>query len=93
MSTSVYGLRTKEDPTYKKHVAVLKACMEAGIRELPKETAEYLGSVDPYEGLYEEVLIVKIPKTEYREDMTEGYEIKVSDIPQGVEVIRFCNSW
>lgn len=93
MSTWVIGLRTTNDPTYKKHLAVLEACRAAEIEELPAETAKYFGSSDGYKGLEEEVLQVKIPTTDYREDMSEGYEVKVADIPQGVEIIRFVNSY
>lgn len=72
---------------------VLNACIEAGISELPKETAEYFGSKYPEQYLLEEKLEIKIPKHEYSEDMTEGFEIIVSEIPEGVHKIRFVNSW
>lgn len=93
MSTYVVGLRSKDDPTYIKQLKVLNACLEAHIKNLPEETAKYFGSVYPEDVDPEEVLTVKMTKTEYRKDMTEGYEIKVSDIPEGVSVIRFVNSW
>ena len=46
-----------------------------------------------YNGLWYEKLEIKIPKHEYSEDMTEGFEIIVSEIPEGVHKIRFVNSW
>lgn len=93
MSTYIYGIRSKDNPEYQKHVKVLEACREADIEKLPQETANYFQCENPRDAEIESPLVVKVPKTEYREDMTEGYEIKVSDIPEGVEVIRFCNTW
>ena len=93
MSTRITGFVSKEDETYKKHSKVLLACIEAGVSELPKETAEYFGSKYPEKYMLEEKLEVKIPMQKYQEDMTEGYEVYVSDIPKGVEKIRFTNSW
>lgn len=93
MSTRVIGLVSENDPTYKKHAKVLIACIEAGVKELPKETAEYFGSSYPERYLLVEKLTVEIPKRKYNADMEEGLEIVVRDIPAGVEVIRFVNSW
>ncbi len=94
MSTWVIGLRTKDDPTYKKHLAVLEACKAAKIEELPKESAEYWGSKWPSDINPEDALQMKVPAKEWNDgDMQVGYELKVSDIPQGVEVIRFVNSY
>ncbi len=93
MSTHIIGFVSPENENYKKHSKVLIACIEAGISELPKETAEYFGSKYPEKYLLEEKLEIKIPKHEYRENMTEGFEIIVSEIPDGVHKIRFVNSW
>ena len=93
MSTHIIGLRTTNDKTYQKHAKVLRACIDAGVSELPKETAEYFGEKYPEEYLFEEVLAVKVPAEEWGEDMQEGFEIKVAYIPQGVETIRFYNSY
>lgn len=93
MSTHVIGLRSDNDPTYKKHAKVLEACNEAGIEKLPKETALYFKSDYPDLDLLTEALIVKIPTKDYSADMQEGYEIDVKSIPAGVEKIRFYNSY
>lgn len=93
MSTHVIGLISDQDETYQKHAKVLKACIEAEIDELPKETAKYFGSKHPEEYLLEEKLTVKIPSHDYSEDMQEGYEIIVSEIPKGVHKIRFVNMY
>lgn len=93
MSTHITGFVSPENETYKKHSKVLLACVDAGIKEMPKETAEYFGSKYPEKYLLEEKLSIKIPNHEYSEDMTEGFEIIVSEIPEGVHKIRFTNSW
>ena len=93
MSTRVVGFVSPENETYKKHAKVLRACIEAEISELPKETAKYFGTKHPEEYLLEEKLECKIPKHEYSADMQEGFEIIVSEIPAGVHKIRFTNSW
>lgn len=49
MSTHVIGHRSNNDPTYLKHAKVLRACIDAEIEELPKETAEYFGHSEPDE--------------------------------------------
>ena len=93
MSTNVKGFVSPDDPTYKKHVKVLIACSEAGIKEMPRETAEYFGDSYPEKYLIEEKLEVNVPATEYSGDMEDGYEIIVSEIPEGVHKIRFYNSY
>ena len=47
MSTNVVGFVSTENITYQKHAKVLEACIEAGVRELPKETAEFFNSKYP----------------------------------------------
>lgn len=93
MSTRITGFVSSENENYKKHSKVLIACIEAGISELPKETAEYFGSKYPEKYLLENKLEIEIPKHKYNEDMTEGFEIIVSEIPDDVHKIRFVNSW
>ena len=93
MSTRITGFVSPENDNYKKHSRVLIACIDAGIKELPKETAEYFGSKYPEQYLLEEKLEISVPKHKYGEDMSEGFEIIVSEIPEGVHKIRFVNSW
>jgi hypothetical protein len=93
MSSRVTGFVSPEDENYKKHAKVLNACIDADIKKLPKETAEYFGSDYPEEYLLEEKLETRIPHHDYSADMTEGFEIIVSEIPEGVYKIRFTNNW
>lgn len=93
MSTHVYAFISSDNETYEKHAKVLRACIDAGVSELPKETAEYFDCKYPEEYLFEEKLEVEIPTYEYSADMEEGFEIYISQIPEGVHKIRFVNSY
>ena len=94
MSTHVVGLRSSDNILYTKHSKVLRACIDAGIKKLPQETADYFGSGTPCESLFDEALEVTVRATKWSDgDMREGYEVKVSEIPSGVETIRFYNSY
>lgn len=93
MSINLVGFRSDNDPKYSKHLKVLIACIEAGIEKLPKETASYFDCDYPEKYLAEEALSMQIPKKEWSDDMQEGYEIAVKDIPEGVEVLRFYISY
>lgn len=93
MSTHVKGFIPDTDPTYQKHKKVLVACHEAGIEHLPTETAAYFGDNHPCLSLLEAKLEVKIPVKEVRENGSANYEVYLKDIPEGVEKIRFANTW
>lgn len=93
MSTHVKGFIPGTDPTYQKHKKVLVACHEAGIEKLPIETADYFDSAFPDLCLLDEKLEVEIAVNEVHENGSAHYEVYLKDIPQGVEKIRFTNSW
>ena len=93
MSTHIVAFVSDNDPEYQKQKAVLDACLAAGIEELPKETAEYFGQEWPDAEIGEARLEVDLPVAEWKDDMKEGYEVKIEDIPAGVYKIRFYNSW
>lgn len=90
MSTHVVGFISDDNPTYQKHLKVLKICREANV-SLPIETKNYFGG--DWENVEEEKLEQEIPKHEWSNDMSEGFEIIISEIPQGVSKIRFYNSY
>jgi hypothetical protein len=92
-SMTIIGFTSPENKNYKSHAMVLKAYVKANLDKLPKETAEYFGSEYPDECLLEERLEIKIPKHEYCGDMTEGFEIIISEIPRDVYKIRIVNSY
>lgn len=97
MSTNVLGLRDPNDPKHKAMLEVLQACRKAKT-SLPKEVNAYF-SGDDYESIADidpdaaiEVGLDKILK-EWKGNESEGYELRVSDLPQGVKILRFYNSW
>lgn len=93
MSTHVIGFVSEESKDYKKHSAVLRACNEADIEELPKESAEFFGSKYPELSLLEEILERELPVKEWYQNSSNGFELKVSEIPSEVDIIRFYNSY
>lgn len=88
MSTFAVGLRSADDPAYQNMVRAAQALTAAGL-EWPREIEDYFHG----ETSLEAPLTVELPLREYKDDMEEGYELDVKDIPQGVVTIRFWNSW
>lgn len=70
---------------------MLIACIEAGIEELPAETAMFFNSKHPEKYLLEDVLTVDIPVKKWCDENSDGFEIIVSDIPKLAHKIRFSN--
>ncbi len=87
MSTYVRGITSENNPEYQKHLKVYMVCKEAKV-SLPRETEKYFNGEDP-----EYKLEVEIPSRKWNEDMREGIEVIVAQIPSGVEIIRFINSY
>lgn len=93
MSFRVIGFIPATDPTYIKHANVLRACVEAEIGLLPGKTVAYFGSDHAELYLLEEKLTVHLPLSKYQTDREDGYELRVADIPLGVERIRFVAAY
>jgi hypothetical protein len=93
MTTRVYGLVSPDNELYQKHAKVLIACLEAGVKLLPVETAKYFDGESPEEYLLIEKLKINIPHEEITEDMDEIYVIDISKLPEGVTKIRVVNSY
>jgi hypothetical protein len=93
MSTHVVAFTSPNNTEYQKHAKVLKVCLEAGLKQLPPETAEYFGDSYVDESLLEEKLEVDVIASKFSGDMVDGYEVYLKDIPAGVEKIRFYNSY
>lgn len=91
MSTYVHGYGPP-DERWRKMAAVWHACAEAGI-DPPAEVEEYFEDGPPDRRGQE----IHVPSTHWSPDdkgwPAEGIEVKVSDIPEGVEYIRFINSY
>jgi hypothetical protein len=90
VSISVEAYRDKNLNPYKKHAAVLRACIDAGIKYLPKETAEYFSCNEPSEHLFDEKLSADLKVQEFEDDYKWGFVLDVRDIPEDVTTILFC---
>ena len=93
MSMRAVGLTSEAEPTYQKYAAVLRACLAAGIAKLPSEAASYFGSEYVEEYLLSERREIKLALNEWQTDAAEGFDLRVADIPAGVDIIRFSCSW
>lgn len=88
MMTFVKGLRDANDPKHVKMVAALKACLAASIKMPPELEAYFDGTANP-----DRALEVEIKSTDGNGEMEKYIDVVVADIPPGVKVIRFTNSW
>ncbi len=89
-SPFIQGFKSKDGEDFKKHEKVLRACLDAGIKKLPEETAIYFGDDAVELCVLEESLEASLNGCyeDYQGDMEDGYEIKVKDIPKDVDIIR-----
>ena len=93
ISTRLIGFVSPDNEDYKKHAAVLRACLDANNKWLPEATSEFFENIFAEEYLLEEKLEIEIPYHTYEEDMQEGFEIILSEIPAEVHKIRFVTSF
>lgn len=87
MSTQVKGFRPP-DEKWKKMKEVWDSCQKAGI-PVPKEVEKFFDYQEPDPAGVE----VKIKTHPYHEEMIDGFEVKLSELPKDVTVIRFYNSF
>lgn len=87
METVVIGFINPDDEIYKKYKKIYDLCKSEDVA-LPDIVERYFNYEDP-----ECKLEAEIPKEVWCGDNGSGFEINVSDIPQGVSKIRFYNSW
>ena len=93
MSTVSYIklLRSENNPTYLKYRKIMEACKEAEIWP-PEEVDKYFGGYGLDNSL-EKPLEIEFEPTKGSYDCIDWLEIKLSDLPEGVEKIRFCTSY
>ena len=97
MSTFVYGIRPADDD-FKAKAAAWNACEAAGV-PIPETLLHFFNSVKPdpagvVVGVCQHGHMKPALATSYRDDMREGYEVKVEDLVRhGFKVVRFVNSW
>lgn len=93
MSTHIYGLASTQSDEFLKHEAVLLACYNAGIDELPQKTAEFFNTKWSEPTVLTEFRERQVPYVllQDEKDMSDIFEVVVKDIPEGVDIIRFVN--
>jgi len=91
MSTRVIGFKPP-DKKWNEMKAIWDACEEAEI-EVPDAVLDFFDGAEPDSS----GVAVELPVTEWIDadcgGSGYGYELKTSDIPEHVSVIRFYNSW
>jgi len=92
MSTYVEALG-QPDERWWQMKEVWEACTTADI-EIPREVNEFFDWAEPKieDGRTEIELPQKCMK-KYTDDSREGIEINLEELPEGVEILRFINSW
>jgi hypothetical protein len=89
MSTHIIGFIPADDKWIQMK-RVFDSCEEAGI-EIPREVSRFFNDEKPDPNGVE--IELKATEWENREYCYNGYELKVSDIPKDVTIIRFYNSY
>ncbi len=92
MSTHVIGLRPPTE-NYKKKLAAWQACMAADV-EPPQELRDYFNDErEPNPDGMEVAIEDTDAVTKYDGDMEQGFDVDISELPEGVTIIRFYNSY
>jgi hypothetical protein len=92
MSTRIEAFIPDTDKEYQKHKAIYDLCVKSRV-SLPKETEEYFHGCDVPEDKLKVNLQKNIHYTLYNGDMSSGFDVDLSKLPQGVTKLRFYNSW
>jgi len=87
MSTHVVGIKLPDDK-WKDMKRIWDECESMDICP-PKEVEDYFDGEPPDE----KGVIVDIPSVHWTDEMADGYEIHVEQIPKDVTIIRFYNCW
>ena len=99
MSVSMHFqiLRDPEHELFKKHMAVNQACLDAGIKKLPEETAAYFNCEYPECASEMERRALEIEKRdlnsmgavgEWHDEYHYGHEIDITKLPPDAKIIR-----
>jgi hypothetical protein len=76
------------DEKWKKMKKVLDTCRENDV-SVPKEVLDFFDNKEPCpDGVQVDILHRK-----FKEEMIDGIEVKVEDIPKDVKVLKFRVSW
>jgi hypothetical protein len=89
MHSYVKGIKSPDAPQYIKYKTIWDACKDAGV-DIPNEVERFFDYEPPDNG----GIVVDIPSEEWNDhNSRDGIEVRVSDIPSDVTIIRFINSY
>ncbi len=91
MSTHVVGFRPPDEKWHSMK-KIWDSCTEAGI-DIPEEVGKFFDWETPDEAGVEIDLEKTSACRKYNEDMRDGFEIVVAELPPDVKIIRFVNSY
>ena len=83
-------LRDRHSSTYQRYLPILMACKNADI-DPPPEVNDYFGG-DGVDCDPEYPLEIEFQSKAWKDDYNEGFEIDLSELPDGVKTIRFYSS-
>jgi hypothetical protein len=89
MSTHVVGF-VAPDAEYLKKVKAWRACTEAGVQP-PPELVKLFDGNEPQEAGMEVNLGRAV--SPWSGNAAQGVEVDVTQLPKGVRIVRFYNSW
>jgi hypothetical protein len=89
MSTYVMAFKG-QDEEWSNMKNVYEACQKANIA-VPEEVMEFFENKKP--SIYGANVDIKSATSKWNEDMQEGLEVDLTELPDGVRFIRFINSW
>jgi hypothetical protein len=96
MSSSMNVIAFKPaDEKWQRMKAVYDACEAAGVRA-PDKVERYFGGDKPDPAgveVSEQELLTAGAVREWREEMREGYEVDVTELPPDVTIVRFFMSY
>ena len=90
MSTHIVGFRPA-DEKWKQMKNIWESCESANI-PIPNEVLDFFDHTPPRDKPGSEVELGEAVQ-EWSNEYSQGYELNLSKIPNGVNVIRFYNSW
>lgn len=92
MSTHICGIVPPDD-NWKKMKAVWDSCVAAGV-SVPADVCAFFNDGSPDErGVVIDKKGLGGAVTEYKAEMSEGFEVDLTKLPKGVKVVRFYNTW
>lgn len=87
MSTHIIGFIPPDDK-WEAMKEAYDACRLAGVG-IPEEIMEFFN----YQAPDPQGVEIELSTSEWSNESSKGYELRVVDIPKNVQVIRFYNSW